>query len=150
MTGEGQRSVEGRSRLCGPDREEGRVERPRCLTHSDPGSARLLLTNAQTRTCTRVCSPQIPFCQELKVLKYLLMDRTFPLIPASLPCGPAPSPVLANEQAALEHWGNTVLMLSVLLLVGFPTSPAPPIHPNNANDLSLGPSLPQALMINPG
>lgn len=49
--GEGQRSVEGRSRLCGPDREEGRVERPRCLTHSDPSSARLLLTNAQ---CTYV------------------------------------------------------------------------------------------------
>lgn len=56
--------------------------------------------------CTRVCSPQIPFCQELKVLKYLLMNN-LPPVPASLPSDPAPSPVLANQQAALERWGNT-------------------------------------------
>ena len=44
-----------------------------------------------------------PFWQELKVVKYLLLDRT------SFP--PAPSPVLANGQAALGRWESTVAML---------------------------------------
>lgn len=111
------------------------------LSGTDSSAADLLL-NTRTRTCTRVFSTN-PFCQEVKVLKYLLMDRTtFP--PASLPCGPAPTPVLANGQAALERWENTVVTMSLLVLVGFYTSPAPSValmlRPNNANNLGCGPS----------